>query len=113
MPETKSVGKFEMEVLFAVWGLRDNAYGVTIAERLGERTGKEPTIGKLYTTLERLTNKGLLESHLGEPTKVRGGRRKKFFQITGSGQQTASIAYNNFIGLTADLPIPISVERSS
>lgn len=113
MSGTKSIGKFEMEVLFAVWGLRDNAYGVTIAERFGERTGQEPTIGKLYTTLERLTNKGLLESHLGEPTKERGGRRKKFFEITGSGQQAASNAYNRIVALTAELPIPISGERSA
>lgn len=113
MSGTKSIGKFEMEVLFAVWGLRDNAYGVTISERLTERTGQEPTIGKLYTTLERLTNKGFSESHLGEPTKERGGRRKMFFRITGLGKHAASIAYNRLVALTADLSIPIGVEQSS
>jgi DNA-binding PadR family transcriptional regulator len=42
----------------------------------------------VYTTLNRLEEKGLLESRRGEPTPLRGGRRKRYFEVTGAGQRT-------------------------
>ena len=105
-----TIGKFEMETLLAVWGLGDRAYGVSIGDRLKERTGQEPTVGKLYTTLDRLDAKGFLDHRLGEPTKERGGRRKKYFKITGAGQTVAAVAYNRIAALAKDLPLPAGTE---
>jgi len=77
----ETIGKFEMELLLTVWNLGDRAYGVSIADRLRDRTGASPTIGKLYTTLDRLDRKGFLEHWMGEPTKERGGRRKVIYPL--------------------------------
>ena len=44
MPET-SLGEFEQLVLLAVMRLGDTAYGVSIAEEIGGRTGREGSLG--------------------------------------------------------------------
>jgi PadR family transcriptional regulator PadR len=35
--------------------------------------------------LERLESKGLVSSSLGDPTPARGGKAKRYFQITKAG----------------------------
>lgn len=66
--------------------LKDNAYGVSIQNDLEEKTGKLPSISKVYTTCDRLQAKGFLTSYLGESTPKRGGRAKKYFNLTASGK---------------------------
>ncbi|HHH49500.1 MAG TPA: PadR family transcriptional regulator, partial [Saprospiraceae bacterium] len=43
--------------------------------------------GAMHATLVRLEEKGYLKSRLGEATKQRGGKRKRLFQVTASGQR--------------------------
>ncbi len=106
----ETIGKFEMELLLTVWNLGDRAYGVSIADRLRDRTGASPTIGKLYSTLDRLDRKGFLDHRMGEPTQERGGRRKKYFTITGAGRTVAAAAYNRVAALARGLPLPSAKE---
>ena len=79
------LGDFERIVLLALVRLRENAYGVTIRRAIAERAGREVSYGALYTTLDRMEAKGYVKSRLGEPTQVRGGRAKKYFQIEAPG----------------------------
>jgi DNA-binding PadR family transcriptional regulator len=79
------VGEFELHVLLAVVRLGDEAYGVTIREELKRHTGRESTLGAIYKTLERLEDKAMVSSHEGEPTPVRGGRRKRFYVLKPLG----------------------------
>jgi DNA-binding PadR family transcriptional regulator len=79
------LGELEQMVLLAVLLLREEAYGVTIRRELEERAGRSVTRGALYTTLERLEAKGYLASSMGDPTPQRGGRSKRFFQVTSEG----------------------------
>ena len=72
-------------MLLTVGALGDDAYGVTIQEMLKEKTRKNPSIGALHSALYRLEEKGFLSSHEGGATAERGGRRKKYYQITASG----------------------------
>ncbi|MFM1895802.1 MAG: hypothetical protein RLZZ385_876, partial [Pseudomonadota bacterium] len=44
------------------------------------------SIGAIYTTLDRLQAKGLVESRTGEATARRGGRAKKYYAVTGRGR---------------------------
>ncbi len=67
--------------------LRENAYGVTIHREITERTGREVSLGAVYTTLDRLQRKGYVSSHWGEPTEERGGRAKRYFRIEAPGQR--------------------------
>lgn len=75
----KKLGEFEQMVLLALLRLRENAYGSAVRVEIEKRTGREISIGALYTTLERLEKQGLVRSRIGEPTAERGGRRKKYF----------------------------------
>lgn len=86
MGETGRLGEFELMVMLAVMHRREDAYGVTIAEELAERSGRETSRGALYVTLKRLEEKGLLESALDRPTDAdRGGRRRRYYRPTAEG----------------------------
>ena len=81
----ESLGEFEHCVLAAVAHLDDGAYGVTIRQEIGERTGRDIAIGALYTSLDRLERKGHLRSTMSDPTPERGGRSKRYFRVTTAG----------------------------
>lgn len=93
MSEKKQyLGEFEEIVLLAVTRLGSNAYGVTIRRTVEEVAERPTSIGAIYTTLERLEQKGMVAARQGEPTAQRGGRAKRYFTITGSGQQALAEA---------------------
>ncbi len=81
------LGEFEELVLLTVSMLGDEAYGVAIKEALEQKANRTITIGSLHSTIARLEEKGLLQSHLGEATAIRGGRRKRYFQLTANARQ--------------------------
>lgn len=79
------IGEFEELVLLAVFGLEGAAYGVSLQEKLTELLERSISIGAVYAALDRLERKGHVESWVGGATKERGGRRKRYFQITAAG----------------------------
>lgn len=89
---TNELGKFEEAVLSAIIHLGENAYGVTIRQKVSELTKKDAVIGAVYTTLSRLEQKKMVKSKMGEPTPERGGRRKKYYTITNSGREAVIAA---------------------
>jgi PadR family transcriptional regulator, regulatory protein PadR len=86
MTQPTSLGEFEQVVLLAILRLDDNAYGVTIRSEIAGCTGREPTPGALYTTLDRMEEKGIVRSWLGGATPQRGGRAKRYFALTKAGR---------------------------
>jgi DNA-binding PadR family transcriptional regulator len=76
MPKGEALGEFEYLVMLAVVRLGANAYGMRVRQEIAERTGRDVTIGAVYATLERLTEKGLLTASMSDPTPERGGRAK-------------------------------------
>ena len=90
MGDTGRLGQFEELVLLALMRLRENAYGVTIRRELAERTGRDISIGAVYTTLDRLERKGYVSSWMGETTPERGGRAKRYFKIEAPGARALS-----------------------
>jgi PadR family transcriptional regulator, regulatory protein PadR len=98
------LGNFELFVMLAVIRLGDEAYGVPISREIEERGGRLVTFGSLYATLERLEQKGLISSELGEPTPERGGRAKKYFQVTTKGLREVRITQRALQKLWQDLP---------
>ncbi len=79
------LGTFEYQVLSVLLQQPQNAYGTVIKQRIAERTGRDPSVGALYTTLDRLERKGFVASSWGEATPERGGRRKRFYRVEASG----------------------------
>jgi DNA-binding PadR family transcriptional regulator len=80
-----SLGEFEHLILLAVYRLGADAYGVPVIHEVEERTGRSVTQAAAYLTLRRLEDKGFIKSKLGKPTAERGGRAKRFFEITRAG----------------------------
>jgi PadR family transcriptional regulator PadR len=102
MGGSERLGQFEELVLLALVRLRDNAYGVAIRREISERTRRDISIGAVYTTLERLQNKGYVSSTLGEATAERGGRAKKYFQIRAPGERALTASRNAVTSMTGD-----------
>ncbi len=79
------LGEFEQIVLLAVVGLGDAAYGMTVRREIEARTGRSTSIGAVYRTLGRLEHKSLLRSGERDPTPERGGKAKRFYELTQQG----------------------------
>lgn len=80
------LGEFEHMVLLSVMRLGDEAYGLAVKEELEAVAGRTPSSGALYTTLDRLERKGLLESREGESSPERGGRPRRYLGLTAQGR---------------------------
>ena len=82
---TTRLAGLEELVLLAAASLGDQAYGVTVQQRLGAETGSPVALGAVYAALDRLERKGYVRSAWGEATPQRGGRRKRMFRVTAPG----------------------------
>ncbi|MEM6630613.1 MAG: PadR family transcriptional regulator [Bacteroidota bacterium] len=82
------LGHFEEMVLLVVAILGDEAYGVAIKDELEKQTEKKASIGALHSALDRLERKGFLSSNMRGATELRGGRRKRYFQVTNLGKES-------------------------
>ena len=80
-----TLGEFERHVLLVIHHLRGQGYAVSIAAEIGRRASRAVSLGAVYATMDRLEKKGLVSSHLGEPTPERGGKPKRFYDIKGEG----------------------------
>lgn len=80
------MGEFEELVLLTIASLDKDAYGVSIKNDIEQRAGRKLSIGALHSTLTRLEEKGFITSRVGEPTEERGGRRKRYFELTQKGK---------------------------
>jgi DNA-binding PadR family transcriptional regulator len=88
MSNKASIGQFEQIVLTAVAALADNAYGVSIHATVRELSApKAVSLGAVYATLDRLEDKKLIRSWLSEPTRERGGRSKRHYQLKPEGER--------------------------
>ena len=87
-----TLGGLELAALLAVARLGDGAYGLAVRRDLAARTGHDYSVGAIYTTLQRLEDKGLLTSRTSDPLPVRGGRARRHFALTGAGAQALRAA---------------------
>ncbi|WP_420577467.1 PadR family transcriptional regulator [Ekhidna sp.] len=81
-----NLGEFEEIVLLTIASLMSEAYSVNIVDEIADVTGRKTKLGVVHAVLKRLEDKGLITSELGEPTKERGGRRKRFFTVSHTGK---------------------------
>jgi DNA-binding PadR family transcriptional regulator len=75
----------ETAVLLAVAHLGDGAYGAAVRRDVSERRGHDYAVGAIHTALQRLEDKGLVASRMGDPLPVRGGRARRYFRLTAAG----------------------------
>lgn len=72
-------------MLLAILRLGDAAYAPAILDELEQRTGRVPSPGSMYVTLDRLEAKGLLRSRLADAEGDRGGRPRRYVSVTAHG----------------------------
>ncbi len=105
------LGEFQEIVLLTILVLDENAYGITIQDEIGNRTGREVSRGALHTALTRLDEKGFISSEYGGATAERGGRRKRYYQVTNLGKNALEEAKSLRDDLWNAVP-KISLQRS-
>jgi PadR family transcriptional regulator PadR len=99
------LGDFEQLVLLGVLRLElhESAYGAAIRQEIHARSRRDVSINAVYTTLDRLESKGLLKSWVGDPTPLRGGRRRKFYALRPAGVAALRQAYHAFTAMADGL----------
>lgn len=105
MAKPTPLGEFEQIVLLAVLRLGDNAYGVSIRREIAAHTKREPAPGALYTTLDRMEQKGLIQSQFGDPTPQRGGRAKRYVKVTKKGRAALVAVQRSYQSLLQGLDL--------
>jgi PadR family transcriptional regulator PadR len=87
-----SLGPLELTILLAVVRLGSDAHGLAIRADISSRTRHDYSVGAVYTTLQRLEDKGFVSSRLTDPLPIRGGRSRRQFKISASGQRALNEA---------------------
>ena len=88
------LGEFEYVLITTAAALGENAYGVAIREQIEAAIQRKCSMGALYTTMDRLEEKGLLRTWVGEATPQRGGRGKRMVRVTPLGVRAAKEFYD-------------------
>ena len=81
-----NLGEFEELVLLTIAALVNSAYSVAICDELAKHGGRSAKLGVVHAVLNRLEDKGLVKSRLGEATSARGGKRKRYYTVTAAGK---------------------------
>lgn len=81
----KNLNLTEEMVLWAVWRLKDEAYGVTIRDHIIRNTGRQVPYGTLYSALAKLEKHGYARKTVADPSPTRGGRSKNYYRVTPYG----------------------------
>jgi PadR family transcriptional regulator, regulatory protein PadR len=85
-PRPQSLAEFELLVLLAALSLGpDEAYTVSIADHIEEKTGRSVRRANVYTTLQRLEAKRLVATRLGDPRPERGGKPRRLVTVLPAG----------------------------
>ncbi len=100
----KFLSRAEELVLLTIWKITDGAYGVNIRKRLTEMTDRYWSIGSVYVPLDRLENKGYIESYLANPTPERGGKSKRYYKLTEEGIEQLKEVQKIYDVFWSDIP---------
>ena len=77
----------EEMVLWAVWRLQDNAYGVTINKQVSKSSKKSYSMGALYFALDQLLRKGHVSKTIKRFYHEKGGRSRTYYSLTKDGKK--------------------------
>ncbi|MEQ9401238.1 MAG: helix-turn-helix transcriptional regulator [Longimicrobiales bacterium] len=97
------LGELEQMLLWTVLRLRDGAYGMAVRDELEARSGRDASRGSVYITLDRLVGKGYLATRMGSSTPARGGRKRRYFEVTDEGKAALREAREALVSVWAGL----------
>jgi len=80
------LAEFELLVMLAALRLGpEEAYTVSIAADIEDRTSRTVRRANVYTTLQRLEKKGMVSTRLGEGRPERGGKPRRLVSVERAG----------------------------
>jgi PadR family transcriptional regulator, regulatory protein PadR len=85
MPKPPYLGEFEQQVLLVILRLGDGAFGPEIGRELEARARRRVSRGALYTTFDRLEDKGLIRWRTIPGTEARDGLPRRLYSATAAG----------------------------
>jgi PadR family transcriptional regulator PadR len=94
----------ELMILLAILRIGEKAYGAEIAREIESTAGRRVLLGAAYTALNRLEANGLVSSKIGSPTRERGGRAKRFFDVTPRGVRAIRDTQDALLALWRGVP---------
>lgn len=100
----ESLAEFELLVMLAALRLGpDEAYTVSIAEDIRQRTGRPVRRANVFTALGRLEDKGFVSTRLGEPRAERGGRPPRLVKVEPKGLAAVRATTDAIQAMVGDL----------
>ncbi len=107
MPKGEILGEFEQIVMLAILRLGEGAYGMQVRREIAGRTGRDVSIGAVYSTMDRLTEKGLVCSAWENPAPARSRRARRTFSLTVDGAKALNRAYSDLLKMVDGLSLPL------
>ena len=99
----KLLTDFELMILLAILRVQE-AYGVPIAREIENTAGRDVVLGAVYAALDRLDERGLVTSSMGDPTPERGGRARRYFRVTARGLRALNDTQRALVALWTNVP---------
>jgi PadR family transcriptional regulator, regulatory protein PadR len=103
------LGTFEQAVMLAILRLGDGAYGRAVLRRVQESLARSVAAGAVYTTLDRLERRGLINSRLAKGTAIRGGRARRYYAVAAEGNHALADAQSTLTKLWQGVKVPMAV----
>jgi DNA-binding PadR family transcriptional regulator len=97
------LGDLEQVILLALVRSGGEAHGAPLLDAIEEGTGRGVSPGALYTVLDRLEKKGMVESWIGDSTPARGGRRRRVYRIRPDGAREIRTWYEGIRSLAGGI----------
>ena len=100
-----SIGDFEQLIFLALIRLGPEAYGVSIRQDIEARTTRRspPAHSTPRSTASRTGDSST--SRLGEPTAMRGGKRKRMYSLRPAGEASVARAYESLRQMASGLNV--------
>jgi DNA-binding PadR family transcriptional regulator len=104
------MGTFEQAVMLAIVRLGNGAYGRAILHQVQESLGRSVAAGAIYTTLDRLEERGFVDSRLANGTAIRGGRARRYYRVAAEGSRALSDAQETMAKMWQGVRVPMAVK---
>jgi PadR family transcriptional regulator PadR len=100
----KLLSRSEEIILITILKLEDDAYGVSIREKIYKDTGSRWSFASIYTPLDNLRKKGFVKKIKGDPLPERGGKSKFYYRITQNGKEALIKLYRTHKKIWSEVP---------
>ncbi|MGD1065118.1 MAG: helix-turn-helix transcriptional regulator [Terracidiphilus sp.] len=104
------LGTFEQAVLLSILRLGEDAYGRAILRQVQVSLERSVVAGAVYTTLDRLEQRGFVDSKLAPGTAIRGGRARRYYMVAAAGKRVLADAQKTLTKMWQGVKLPVGVK---